>query len=161
MIIETLLDEGPTAGISAYEQNILNTEQEWKDAPLGKPHFEINTENFKEILIQIKDLACKIDCNNFAIVFQKALNILSGPPDYTDTEYNLPLPEIPEESLHLFEAASTADVFGAMGPWNDSPPYMAHEKGLEKEYESLSDELLKQVRLQLYTRLMNGRMIAI
>jgi len=55
--------------------------------------------------------------------------------------------EIPEENLHLFEAASTADVFGAMGSWNDSPPYMAHERGLDNEYELLSSELLKQVRL--------------
>ncbi len=33
-----------------------------------------------------------------------------------------------------------------MGSWNDSPPYMAQEKGLEKEYETLSDQLLKQIR---------------
>ena len=92
-------------------------------------------------------LLSKIACNNFAVVFQKAIDILSGSSDYTDTEYNLPLPEIPEENLHLFEAASTADVFGAMGSWNDSPAYMAHEKGMDNEYESLSGELLKQIRL--------------
>ena len=129
--------------------NILYTEHEWKDAPLGKPHFENNMEAFKDVLIKIKELACKIDCNNFAMVFQKALDILSGSSDYTDTEYNLPLPEIPEENLQLFEAASTADVFGAMGSWNDNPPYMAHEKGMDNEYESLSRELLKQVRLAI------------
>lgn len=127
--------------------NIHYTEQEWKDVPSGKPHFENNMENFKDVLTQIKELACKIDCNNFAVVFQKAFDILSGSSDYTDTEYNLPLPEIPEQNLRLFEAASIADVFGAMGSWNDSPLYMAHEKGLDKEYEILSDELLKQVRL--------------
>lgn len=89
----------------------------------------------------------KIDCNGFAGVFQRALDILGGSSNYIDTEYHLPLPEIPEENLYLFEAASTADVFGAMGSWNDSPRYMAHEKGMDKEYEFLSDELLKQVRL--------------
>ena len=98
-------------------------------------------------MIKIKELACRIDCNNFALVFQKALDILLGSYDYIDIEYNLPLPEIPEENLHLFEAASTADVFGAMGSWNDSPPYMAHERGMDNEYELLSSELLKQVRL--------------
>ena len=127
--------------------NILYTEQEWENAPSGKPQFENNKEHFKDVLIKIKELAYKIACNNFAVVFQKALDILSGSSDYTDTEYNLPLPEIPEENLHLFEAASTADVFGAMGSWNDSPAYMAHEKGMDNEYESLSGELLKQVRL--------------
>ena len=126
--------------------NILYTEQEWKGAPSGKPHFENNTESLKTVLINIKELSNKIDCSNFAMVFQKALDILSG-SDYADTVNNMPLPEIPEENLRLFKAASTADVFGAMGSWNDSPPYMAHEKGLDKEYDSLSDELLKQVRL--------------
>ena len=92
-------------------------------------------------------MAHKIDCNEFALVFQKALDILLGSSDYTDTAYHMPLPEIPEENMHLFKAASTADVFGAMGSWNDSPPYMAHEKGMEKEYEFLSSELLKEVRL--------------
>lgn len=127
--------------------NILYTEQEWKDAPSGKPHFENNIDNFKSVLSEIKELARKIDCDDFAIVFQKALDILLGSSDYTDIAYHMPLPEIPEENLHLFEAASTSDVFGAMGSWNDSPPYIAHEKGMSKEYESLSDELLKQVRL--------------
>ena len=127
--------------------NILYKEQEWENAPSGKPQFENNKEHFKDVLIKIKELAYKIACNNFAVVFQKALDILSGSSDYTDTEYNLPLPEIPEENLHLFEAASTADVFGAMGSWNDSPAYMAHEKGMDNEYESLSGELLKQIRL--------------
>ncbi len=127
--------------------DILYTEQEWKDAPSVKPQFKNNTESFKSVLSEIKELARKIDCNNFAMVFQKALDILLGSSDYTDTAYYIPRPEIPEENLHLFEAASTADVFGAMGSWNDSPPYMAHEKGMDKEYEFLSSELLKQVRL--------------
>lgn len=127
--------------------NILYTEQEWKDVPSGKPHFESNFDSFKSVLLEIKELALKIECDSFAAVFQKSLDILLGSSEYTDTAYNIPLPEIPEENLHFFEAASIADVFGAMGSWNDSPAYMAHEKGLDKEYESLSSELLKQVRL--------------
>jgi hypothetical protein len=127
--------------------NILYTEQEWEDAPSGKPHFQNNADSFKSALSEIKELAHKIDCDDFAVVFQKALDILLGSSDYIDTTYHIPLPEIPEENLHLFEAASTADVFGAMGSWNDSPPYMAHEKGMDKEYEFLSSELLKQIRL--------------
>ncbi len=127
--------------------NILYIEQECKDAPPGKPHFENNTESFKSVLLEIKEFAIKIDCDSFAAVFQKALDILLGSSDYSDTTYHIPLPEIPEENLHIFEAASTADVFGAMGSWNDSPPYIAHEKGMDKQYEFLSSELLKQVRL--------------
>ncbi|MDE7445785.1 MAG: hypothetical protein K2N15_08820 [Lachnospiraceae bacterium] len=57
------------------------------------------------------------------------------------------LPDISEEKKRMFYASSIADVFGAMGSWNDSPPYYAHEKGLDDDYESLSNELLKQIRL--------------
>lgn len=127
--------------------NILYTEHEWKDAPTGKPHFENNIDSFKSVLSEIKVFAHKIDCDYFAEIFQKAFDILMGSSDYTDTVFNMPIPAIPEENRHYFEAASIADVFGAMGSWNDSPPYMSHEKGLEKEYEDLSSELLKQVRL--------------
>ena len=49
----------------------------------------------------------------------------------------------------MFAAASKADVFGAMGSWNDSPPYAAHEKGLDAEYDQLSAELLKNIRLAI------------
>jgi len=52
---------------------------------------------------------------------------------------NKPLPEISEENLHLSEDASTADVLGVMGSWNDSPAYMAHEKGMD--YRNLSSYL--------------------
>lgn len=127
--------------------DILYTEHEWKDAPKDKLHFENNIDSFKSVLSEIKELAHKIDCDDFAVIFQKALDILLGSSDYTDTLYHMPLPAIPEKHLHYFEAASIADVFGAMGSWNDGPPYMSHEKGLEKEYEDLSSELLKQVRL--------------
>lgn len=59
----------------------------------------------------------------------------------------IPLPQIPDNRLPLFQAASIADVFGAMGSWNDTPPCMAHEKGMDEEYEALSSELLTQIRL--------------
>ncbi len=127
--------------------NVVYTEHRWMNAPFTKPHFENNTACFQSVLSEIKELAIKIDCNEFAMVFQKALDILSGSAEYPDVKYHLPLPEIPASNMPLFEAASTADVFGAMGSWNDSPPYLAHVKGMDAEYDHLSDELLKQVRL--------------
>lgn len=39
--------------------NILYTEQEWKDAPSGKPHLENNINSFKSVLSEIKELAHK------------------------------------------------------------------------------------------------------
>lgn len=62
-------------------------------------------------------------------------------------ELALPTQSLPAKNKLIFAAASKADVFGAMGSWNDSPPYMAHEKGLDAEYDQLSAELLKKIRL--------------
>lgn len=123
--------------------NILYTE-ELKLVPFEPPHFEDNSDDFREVLIEISDLAERIDCKAFADIFDRARDILDGGEL---PENKLPMPKIPEKYLPMFYAADRADVFGAMGSWNDSPPYMAHEKGLDKEYDELSARLLKNIRL--------------
>lgn len=129
--------------------NTKYKEYEWTNPPSGIPHFHDNTESFKRALNDIRDLAEKLECNNFSNTFKKALDILNGSEDYVDIKYQLNLPQLPKDKLHIFEAASTADVFGAMGSWNDSPSYIAYKKGLELEYEGLSSELLKNIRLAI------------
>ena len=131
------------------EWNVVYTEHEWKDAPSEMPRFENNTASFQSVLPKIKELAIKIDCPSFAAVFQKSFDILCGSVVSSVAGQHLPLPEIPKSNLPLFEAACTADVFGAMGSWNDTPRCLAHEKGLYDEYDELSSELLKQVRLAI------------
>lgn len=127
--------------------NILYTEQEWKNPPREKPEFVNNTEAFSDILVKIEELARTIECDNFADIFKKARSVLGGEMLPARDSRRVPLPQIPDRQLSIFEAASMADVFGAMGSWNDSPPYMAHEKGLDQEFEDLSAELLTQLRM--------------
>lgn len=122
--------------------NILYKEHLWDNPPKGKPRFEDNTNSFYPALIDIKELASKIEFDNFVEVFASAIDALNG----KDTNQNLNLPSLPEKHLNLFKAASIADVFGAMGSWNDDPSYAAYSKGLDKEYEELSNNLLKNVR---------------
>lgn len=129
--------------------NIQYSENDWPNPPSGKPCFENNIDSFRKVLLDIQSLAIKINCENFAHIFDFAINLLDGSNEYPDKKYGLELPQIPDENLQLFEAASLADVFGAMGSWNDSPPYLAQENGLDKEYESLSNELLKNIRLAI------------
>lgn len=129
--------------------NILYSEHEWPNPPSKKPQFENNTDSFREVLLSIRELAIKIECENFAHIFSSAVNLLDGSNEYPDKKYGIELPQIPQQNLQMFEAASIADVFGAMGSWNDSPPYMAHKKGLDKEYETLSADLLKNIRLAI------------
>lgn len=124
--------------------NILYTERLWEEPPKEKPSYRDNTVPFKLILGQIGDLARKIDCGYFADIFQKAYDVLEGQEELEDLEY--PYILFPKENVRLFKAAEISDVFGAMGSWNDSPPYMAKEKSLEKEYGVFSAELLKQMR---------------
>lgn len=122
-------------------------ENESKSAPQNKPIFDDPTMDFKKVLVEIEDLAKTLGYGNFAQIFRNAYELL-------DT--NVP-PTIPEwmrttifshddVSLRLFLAASTADVFGGMGSWNDSPAYDAHTKGLEDKYQQLSGELYKQIK---------------
>lgn len=50
------------------------------------------------------------------------------------------------EAGQIYEAVNKAAVFGGMGSWNDDPAGLAYEKGLESEYNELSNRLLEQVR---------------
>lgn len=132
--------------------DVLYKERKWKKAPPGMPRFENNSESFKEVLLKIKELALKIDDDSefFADIFQNAFDILEGSSGhiaYSVASFNLPVDVMPEENIRLFEATIKADVFATSGSWTDSPPYQASLKGLKDEYYSLTDELLKQIRL--------------
>lgn len=135
-----------------YEKKQWNTfysEHELTEPSFKKPHFENNADSFRKILYEIQNFANQIDCEYFAQIFNSALKLLEGSNEYPDEKHGLVLPQLPKDNLQIFEAASCADVFGAMGSWNDSPPYMAHQKGLDEEYENLSNELLKNIRLAI------------
>ena len=96
-------------------------------------------------------MADKINFPNFGNIFRKAFNILNGESfeNIRNTFYGQTLFKIPEINARLFYSAKISNVFGGMGSWNDSPPYYAHKKGLEIEYDNLSEELLTQIRLAL------------
>lgn len=128
---------------------ITYNENKWENPPEQKPKFDDNRTEFVSILTRIKALAQEIECENFARIFQKALDALND-DDTVAAEYiDKNILALPRPNLGLFLAADISDVFGAMGSWNDSPPYMAQQKGLGKEYDELSDELLRQNRLAL------------
>ena len=97
-----------------------------------------NSAEFENVLVQIRDFASKIGCENFAQTFDNALKTYGQTPCLE-----------PQPSLRAFAAAGIAEVFGAMGSWNDEPPSMAQEIGLGDEYDRLSDELLAQKNLAI------------
>ena len=49
--------------------------------------------------------------------------------------------------MKYYVAADLADVFGAMGSWNDEPAAIAQQKNKMRDYETLSERLLCAVRL--------------
>ena len=125
--------------------SVLYTEHKWEIAPIEKPKFSNSYDKFKLILTEIAEFADVIEFEDFAQIFRKSVDILEGKEEVKES----PFSEMPKENQRFFAAASLADVFGGMGSWNDSPPYAAHEKGMDKEYEILSNELLKQTRLTI------------
>lgn len=132
-----------------FDQNgkvweILYQEYIWMNVPTSRPTFFNNEVEFKKVLLEIEELANKIGQPVFAQLFHKAYDALNGQEDLLKVEY---LPQISKEYKRFYAAAYYADVFGAMGSWNDSPPCAAEDAGLGDDYDRLSDELLKQIRL--------------
>jgi hypothetical protein len=104
------------------------------------------TDAFKSILLEIGAFATKIGFPYFADVFHKAYE---GLCDFSRIKDHRVPEHIPTAFKGIYYAVDTADVFGAMGSWNDSPPYYADQMGLEKEYNDLSDRLFNQLRYHL------------
>ncbi len=130
--------------------NIVYKESVWENPPEGKPIFKNNTKEFHEVLVSIADFARIIDFAGFANTFEKAARVLEHKENEDEASFDMThLLCIPEPNISLFKAACISDVFGAMGSWNDSPPYYAHEKGLDNEYESLSAKLLTNIRFAI------------
>ena len=131
--------------------NVTYTAHKYENSINEKLKFYDNTEDFKNVLSKIAILADKINFSNFGNIFRKAFSILNGESfeNIRNTFYGQTLFKIPKINARLFYSAKISNVFGGMSSWNDSPPYYAHEKGLESEYDSLTEELLTQIRLAL------------
>ena len=137
--------------------NIDLSEQVWADPPSDIPAFANNSDEFRKALSDIQGFARKLGCDDFfARTFSSALHILDGHDEALIPEFEQSLSELPPEHFRLFRAAYVADVFGAMGSWNDSPAYMAEAKGMKQEYDKLSDALLKNLRLALLYAINEG-----
>lgn len=104
------------------------------------------TEEFKSVLLEIAAFAEEIGASNWSGVFRKAYDGMTN-PDKEQNQHGLG--HLPDDFKGIYLAISIADVFGGMGSWNDSPHGLARAKGLEKEYDELSDRLLKQLRHHL------------
>lgn len=123
-------------------------ERLWRGMPQDGLNARDNSAEFENVLVQIRDFASKIGCENFAQTFDNALKTLRGEVPVGEY-YAVSFAALPQPSLRAFAAAGIADVFGAMGSWDDEPPSMAQEMGLGDEYDRLSDELLAQKNLAI------------
>ena len=123
-------------------------ERLWRGMPRDALSARDNSAEFENVLVQIRDFASKIGCENFAQTFDNALKTLRGEVAASEY-YAVSFAALPQPSLRAFAVAGIADVFGAMGSWDDEPPSMAQEMGLGDEYDRLSDELLAQKNLAI------------
>ena len=123
-------------------------ERLWRGMPRDALSARDNSTEFGNVLVQIRDFASKIGCENFAQTFDNALKMLRDEVA-VGKYYAVSFAALPQPSLRAFAAAGIADVFGAMGSWDDEPLSMAQEMGLGNEYDRLSDELLAQKNLAI------------
>lgn len=108
---------------SMAEQNIVGLQNELS-----------NQSDFYVTLQQLEQLASRIEEPNFASIFKSQAEKLESRP-----ESNQALCEL------LFNVACGSWVFGGMGSWNDSAPFLADQAGLSSEYEKLSGELIAHI----------------
>lgn len=95
---------------------------------------------FLDTLTGLEDLARRIGFNAFATLFAEAAQFL------TDASVPVAGPaSMPVRYHRLWAAAQRSWVFGAMGSWNDSPPFAAREAGLEAVYDELSARLYRNI----------------
>ena len=124
---------------------IYYKEFEWTgDAPYT---FEGLQREFEKTLLDIEKLAHILGCDNFAKIFREAYDILTSKDEPSIPKWAQDdLPNLTGERWRLYLAASEADVFGAMGSWNDGPDWVAREKGLQKKYDNLSHDLYVSIK---------------
>lgn len=128
--------------------SIEYTEAIAEGAPEKDPEFRNESSLMEAALKDIRGLAEKLGEERFAKTFKKSEDILNGTIVPTLKEGAVP-PQIPDDRMKLYLAADVADVFGAMGTWNDNPAAAAHEQGLERDYVTLSDRLMCAMRLNI------------
>lgn len=89
-------------------------------------------------LREISDFARKIEFDSWGEYFEKGITLLYSAPN-KDSKV-LPY-SYSNDSHRLLQSILGSWCFGGMGSWNDSPPYYAHEKGLEEEYNRITSQL--------------------
>lgn len=127
--------------------HVTYREHEWEEAPKSMAEFEDCSDSFRRVLKEIAEFANEIDEPFFGARFEDALEILNGnAASLNEAKF---VSSLPEKYRRIFRAADMADVFGAMGSWNDCPPGHAEALGRRDDYERLSNELLRQIRINL------------
>ncbi len=125
---------------------IVYTESIAEGAPENDPEFRNESSLMIATLTDIEKLAEELGEANFAKTFKKAAEILAGDKVPTFKEGAVP-PQLPDEMMKYYVACDMADVFGAMGSWNDSAAAAAQTHDRSKDYVTLSDRLVCGIRL--------------
>lgn len=126
--------------------SIEYTEAIAENAPATDPEFRNEKSMAIASLTDVADLAQQLGQEQFVKTFKKAEDILNGTAAPV-IKSGAAAPAIPEDYMKYYLAADAADVFGAMGSWNDEPASAAREQHKDKDYATLSDRLLCSVRL--------------
>ncbi len=126
--------------------SIVYTETVAEGAPAEDPQFRNETSLMEASLKDIAALADELGQDSFAKTFRKSYAILSGEQE-PQLRSGAAAPAIPADMMKYYVAADLADVFGAMGSWNDEPAAIAQQKDKMRDYETLSERLLCAVRL--------------
>lgn len=121
-------------------------EREWVNQPMEKPVYYDRTEEFKQTLFEIGQLAKEMGFTYYLDVFGDAFFALDGmsPEEIPDCPADVPIP-----FRGIYRAVLTADVFGGSDFWNSFPAVNGIPDVFADRYERLTNRLLEQVRYHL------------
>ena len=121
-------------------------EREWVNLPTEKPAYYERTEEFKQTLFEIGQLAKEMGFTYYLDVFGDAYYALDRmpPEEIQDCPADVPVP-----FRRIYRAVLTADVFGGSDYWNSFPAVNGIPEEFADRYERLTNRLLEQVRYHL------------
>lgn len=126
--------------------HIVYTEDVAEGAPASDPEYRNEASLLLATLTDIRQLAEEIGEEAFAETFRKAADILSGDTLPELKAGSVP-PQLPNEMMKYYLAVDIADVFGAIGSWNDTGAAAAQSHNKTRDYVTLSERLVCGIRL--------------
>ncbi|MCR5024099.1 MAG: hypothetical protein K6A90_07185 [Lachnospiraceae bacterium] len=132
---------GEKCTMDFYEKPFVGNLEELYDIP-------DNRQEFLDSLIEIRELAKKINANEFfTSKFEVMIALLKGEQKGGFDNAPYFVKELPDNMKDLLLAKRLTNIFGGMGFWNDEPYGESELMGIKDEFERITQRLIRNKRM--------------